>query len=495
MKVTQEKLPASQIGLSVEIDADVSQKAYERTLRDYMSQANIPGFRRGKVPRKVLIQRFGAKRIKATVLEKLVQDTLEAAIKQEKIEVLGNLELRSPFEELVDQFTPGESITISASVDVPPEVKISQYSGLTLQAEEAKYDAEQVDTILEDYRNRTATLVPIEDRPAAMGDTVIVDFDGVLAQGDGETGEPSPVPGGQAQDFQVDLETGKFIPGFIDGIVGMSLGETKQISATFPENYPEESVSGQDAIFTVTLKELKEKELPDLDDDFAQDVSEYDTLAELRQSLEDRVKADVEKKLTENIASVVLTKLVELVETELPESMVEQECNVLVNQTVMQLEQQGIEIKKMMTQDMLKNMQQGTRPDAITQIKKRLAIRQVAEQEGVKVADDALEAKVNEFVKEYGDRNIDMARLRQFLEEDLLQEQVLTWFKENNTVELVEAGSLDSGAGAESSADAPASEPDPVEGNATVDVDAVDVDAVDVDAVDVDAEAEDKPTD
>ncbi|MEB3229779.1 MAG: trigger factor [Leptolyngbyaceae bacterium] len=443
MKVTQEKLPASQIGLSVEIDAEVSQKAYERTLKDYMNQANIPGFRKGKVPRKVLIQRFGAKRIKATVLEQLVQDSLEAAIKQEKLEVLGNLELRSPFEELVNQFNPGEPITITASVDVPPEVKIGQYSGLTLQAEEVKYSDEQVDQILENYRSRTATLVPIEDRAAQQGDTVIVDFEGVLAQGEDEEGEPRPVPGGQAQDFQLDLEEGKFIPGFIDGIVGMNLAETKQVSATFPENYPEDSVAGQEAIFTVTLKEIKEKELPDLDDDFAQDVSEYETLAELRQSLEERSKADVEKRTADNVASVLFAKLVELVEVELPESMVQQECNVLVNQTVLQLEQQGIEIKKMMTQDMLRNMQRGARPDAIAQIKQRLAIQQVAEQEGIKVADDAIEAKVNEFVEEYGDRNnIDMGRLRQFLEEDLLQEEVVAWLKENNTIEFVEAGSL-----------------------------------------------------
>ncbi|MGK7889069.1 MAG: trigger factor [Leptolyngbyaceae cyanobacterium] len=492
MKVTQEKLPASQMGLSVEIEADVSQKAYERTLRDYMNQANIPGFRRGKVPRKVLIQRFGAKRIKATVLEKLVQDTLEAAIKQEKIEALGNLELRSPFEELLDQFTPGESITITASVDIPPEVTVSQYSGLTLQAEEVKYDEEQVNKILEDYRNRTATLVPIEDRPAAMGDTVIVDFDGVLAQAEGEEGEPKPVPGGQAKDFQVDLETDKFIPGFIDGIVGMGLGETKQVPATFPENYPEESVSGKEALFTITLKELKERELPDLDDDFAQDVSEYETLAELRQSLEERVKADVEQKVSDSTASVLVAKLVELVETELPESMVQQECNMIVNQTVMQLEQQGIEIKKMMTQDMLKNMQQGARSDAIAQIKKRLAIGKVAEQEQLKVADEALEAKVNEFVKEYGDRNIDMARLRPFLEEELLQEQVLDWLKENNTVELVEAGSLKQD---QDETAATSSAADPVTAEASPDASEPEASTVEVEAVTVSVESDEQASD
>ena len=442
MKVTQEKLPASQLGLEIEIESDVSKKAYEKTLREYTQKANIPGFRKGKVPRQVLIQRFGSTRIKATVLEQLINDTIEAAIKQEKIEALGNLQLRSSFEDLVSQFTPGKALTISASVDIPPEVTLEGYSDFTVQAEEIKFAEEKVDSILEDYQNRTATLVPIEDRAAQLGDTAIVDFSGVLADEKGEDGEPVPIPGGSAEGFQLELEEGQFIPGFITGIVGMAAGETKEISATFPENYPQADVAGKEALFSVTLNELKEKDLPDLDDDFAQDVSEFETLAELRESLTTRLKDEADQKTKDNQAAVLFGKLVEVVEVEPPESMITQQVDLLVNQTAMQLQQQGLDIKKVLTKDLVEGMRKNARPEALAQLKQRLAVEELAQKESIEASEEDVDAKVSEFVEQYGDRDIDMARLRGILEEELVEEKVLDWLIENNEVELVPEGSL-----------------------------------------------------
>ncbi|NET10155.1 MAG: trigger factor [Symploca sp. SIO2B6] len=479
MKVTQEKLPASQIGLEVEIASDVSKKAYERALRDYTQNANIPGFRRGKVPRKVLIQRFGATRIKATVLEKLIQDSLEGAIKQEKIEILGNLQLRSAFEDLVKQFQPGEPITISASVDVPPEVTIDGYTGLTVQAEEVQFDPEKVDAILEDYRNRTATLIPIEDRPAQMGDAVQVDFQGVLAQAEEDGSEPTPVPGGSAEDFQLELEEGKFIPGFIDGIVGMALGETKEVSATFPENYPETSVAGKAAVFTVTVKELKAKELPDLDDDFAQDVSEFETLAELTESLESQLKEDAEQKTKTNIAAALFAKLVELAEVDPPEVMIDQETNFLVNQTAMQLQQQGLDVNKMLTKDLVGKLKEGARSEAIIKLTQRLAVQEVAKQQSITVSDETIDAKVNEFLEQYGDRDVDMGRLREVLEEEELQGKAVEWLTEHNTIDLVPEGTL---------TQEPPDDSDTESEN--VDAEAVDAETIDVEVVSTDVAEE-----
>ena len=372
----------------------------------------------------------------------MINDTLEAAIKQEKIEALGNLQLRSSFEDLVSQFKPGEAITISASVDVPPEVTLEGYSGLTIQSEEVKFDEEKVSSILEDYRHRIATLVPIEDRPAQLGDTAIVDFSGVLADEKGEDGEPMPIPGGSAEGFQLELEEGQFIPGFIDGIAGMNSGDTKEISATFPENYPQADVAGKGALFTVTLNELKEKELPDLDDDFAQEVSEFETLTELKESLTTRLKDEAEQKTKDNQASVLFGKLVESVEVDPPESMIGQQVDLLVNQTAMQLHQQGLDIKKVLTKDLLEGMRQNARPEALNQLKQRLAVEELAKQESIEASEEDVDTKVNEFVEQYGDRDVDMGRLRKILEEELVEEKVLDWLIENNTVELVPEGSL-----------------------------------------------------
>jgi trigger factor len=282
MKVTQEQLPDSQVGLQIEIPAELSQKTYEKVLQKLIKTVRIPGFRPGKVPRQVFIQRFGSSQIKAAALEELVQDAIEQAITQESIKAIGNYQLTSEFDELIQQYVPGEVLTFQASVDVPPRVTLKQYTGLTVQAEEVKFSPAEVDEILERYRLNLATLVPVEDREAQMGDVAIIDFKGEI-----EVAEDSYeiFEGGSAEDFQLDLKEGGFIDGFVEGIVGMALDDTKVLDLVFPEDYPQEDLAGKPTRFTVTLKDIKEKELPDLDDDLAQEVSEFETLAELRQSL------------------------------------------------------------------------------------------------------------------------------------------------------------------------------------------------------------------
>ncbi len=236
MKVTQERLPESQVGLEIEIPSDMSQKTYDKVLGQLMRSANIPGFRRGKIPRHILIQRLGSTRISASVLEELIQNGIEQAIKQEDIDAIGNYQLRSSFEELMEQFKPGQPLTFSATVDVPPEVTLKSYEGLSVQAEEAKYDASQVDQVLSEYQNRFATLVPVENRAAQKGDSAVVDFVGKIVPEEADA-EPNEFPGGSAEDFQLELEDGRFIEGFIDVIIGMNPGETKDINVTFPEQY------------------------------------------------------------------------------------------------------------------------------------------------------------------------------------------------------------------------------------------------------------------
>jgi trigger factor len=229
MKVTQEKLPASQIGLEIEITPEMTKKAYEQVFQDLARNANIPGFRKGKVPRPILLQRFGTTRLKAAALEDLIRDGVEQALKQEAIQAIGNYQLRSNFDELVNQFEPGQPVTISAAVDVAPEVTLNKYSGFELKVEEAKYDPSSVDKFLEERRKEQATLVPVEGRAAQMGDVAIVDFSGKLTGGDGADAEAGEeIAGGAAEDFEIELAEGRFIEGFVDGIVGMIQGKPKK---------------------------------------------------------------------------------------------------------------------------------------------------------------------------------------------------------------------------------------------------------------------------
>ncbi|MBD1824951.1 trigger factor [Cyanobacteria bacterium FACHB-DQ100] len=442
MKVTQEKLPASQIGLEIEITPEMSQKTYDRVLQDFTRSLNVPGFRKGKVPRQVLIQRFGMNRIKAAVIEELVDTGLKEAIKQENVEALGNFQLRSSFDELIAQYTPGQALTFSAAVDVSPEVTLKQYRDFTLQAEEVKPDPERVNSVIENYRTQMATLVPIEDRPAQRGDVSVIDFKGRFTPADGE--EEIEVPGGEAADFQLELEEGRFIAGFVDGIIGMNAGETKEISVTFPEDYPQEQLAGRPATFEITLKELKEKELPEVDDEFAKEASgdEFETIAEMRESLEKRFTEEAEQQTKANKEEAVLNELLNQVEADLPETMIEREVEYMVTQTAMQLQQQGIDIKRLLNKDTIPMLKERSRPDAIERIKRTLALGEVAKKESLKVEADELNNKVQELLSEFEGRDIDVDRLKSAVEEDLLKEKIMDWLTTNSTIELVPEGTL-----------------------------------------------------
>ncbi len=441
MKVTQEKLPASQVGLEIEIPPEQSKQAYEQVIQNFARSANIPGFRKGKVPRQVLIQRLGVVRIKATALEDLIESGVTEALKQEEVKAIGQPQLRTSFEDLISQYEPGNPLTFKAAVDVQPEVNLTQYTGLQVQAEEVKYDPASVEKVIEENRQEMATSIPVEGRAAQMGDVAVVDFKGILVNDDPEA-EVEEIPGGQATDFQVELNEGRFIEGFIDGIVGMNIGETKEVDAKFPSEYPQPEFADRKAKFTVTLKELKEKELPEVNDDFAQEVSEFETLEELRASLEKRFQEEAENKTKANKQQALTKELVKNVEVDLPETLINQEIDTMLTQTAMQLSRQGIDVKKLFTQDTIPELRSRSRPEAIDSIKRTLALQEVAKRESIEVESAAIEARFNEVLAQYADKDVDKERLREVIADELLTEKILDWLQANATIELVAEGTL-----------------------------------------------------
>ena len=444
MKVTQEKLPASQIGLEIEIAPEKTKQIYEKVIQNYAREANISGFRKGKVPRQILLQRLGKTRIKAAALEELIQNSIGEAVKQENIEAIGQPELGSSFEELVNNYEPGKALTFSARVDVPPQINLGEYSGLQFKAEEVKYDPEQIDRVLDQERQQMATLIPVEGRPAQLGDNSILDFKGffVKEEDSDPEAEPEAIPGAEATDFQVDLEEDKFIPGFIAGIVGMNPGETKEIEAQFPEPYANEELAGKAAKFTVTLKELKEKELPELNDDFAQEVSEFETLAELRSSLEERFQKEAEDNAKAKKQEALLKELVENGEFDLPETMIQQEVDAMLTQTAMRLQEQGLDIKKLFNQDTIPQLRERSRPEAVDRLKRTLALREVGERESIKASEEEIEARKKEIMEQYSEQDIDPDRVQEVVENELLTEKIVDWLLERSSIELVPEGSL-----------------------------------------------------
>jgi trigger factor len=441
MKVTQEKLPDSQVSLKIEIPAQTSKSTYEKVVQNLARTTNIPGFRKGKVPRQVLLQRIGSKQIKAAALEEIVQNSLEKAIEQEAIESLGNYKLLSNFDELIQTYEPGEPLTFSASVDVPPTVELGDYQGLKITAEETTYEPKEVDDWLEENRARQATLVPVEDRPAQIGDVAIVDYSGYFTTDSGEAGEP--ISGVQGKDFKVELEDGRFVEGMVEGIVGMKPEETKAITVSFPDDYPREDLAGKSAIFEIFLKELKEKELPELDDDFAQEVSEFETIAELKESLEKQFQEKAAKETKDGINGALVAELIKNCSVDLPESMIQKEVDMLLTQTAMQMQQMGIDMKQLFNAESIPKMRQNARPEAIQRLQQSLILKEIAKAESITPDAEAIEAKIKEVTEQLSDRDIDHQRLRDMVEEDLLSEKTLEWLKEKATVELVPKGSLE----------------------------------------------------
>jgi trigger factor len=460
MKVTQEKLPASQIGLEIEITPETTKQTYEQVIKKLASTANISGFRKGKVPRQILLQRLGITRIKATALEELIQDGIEQAVKQEAIPAIGQPHLRSSFEELISNYEPGKPLTISAAVDVEPEIHLAKYTELQAKAEEVKYDPTRVDETLEKERQELATLIPVEGRAAQIGDVAVLDFKGLLAktEGEDENAELKPIPGGEATDFQVELYEDRFIPGFVSGIVGINPGETKEISAQFPDPYANEELAGKAAVFTVTLKELKEKELPELNDDFAQEVSDFDTLAELRASIEERYQKEAQQKTKANQQEALLAELLKHVEVDLPATLIEQEVDAMLTQTAARLSQQGLDVRKLFTQDIIPQLRARSRDEAIERLKRSLALQEISKRESIQVTPEEIKARVTELLQEYPDEEVDPVRLHSVVENELATEKIVDWLLEHSAVELVPEGSL-SVAEDEETADTDSDEP------------------------------------
>lgn len=440
MKVTQEKLPESQLGLNIEIAPDASRNAYEKMVQNLSRSSNIPGFRKGKVPRQVLLQRIGNERIKAAALEELIQKSLQDAIEQESIDALGQPNLRSNFDELLGQYNPGDAITFSIAVDVPPTVELSDYSSLSVKAEEILYKPEKVDEFIEQRREQKADLVPVEDRAAAMGDIAFVDFKGILT---GEE-EGKEIEGGSATNFQVEMVEGKLIPGMVEGMVGMKPEETKEVDVTFPDDYPQEDLAGKAARFSITLNELKTKELPELDDDFAQDISddEFETMAAYRESIEKQFKEQAENQTKSNINAAIADALLEQNKIDLPESLVQDEVTNVLTKTLMQMQQMGLDVRQLFNSDNVPMLRDNARPEATTNLNKSLIIKEIAKRENLEPDQAAIDAKIAEIRPELAGQEVDEERLLNMVTEDLLSENTYDWLREKASIELVPEGSL-----------------------------------------------------
>ncbi|MFO8236810.1 MAG: trigger factor [Prochlorococcaceae cyanobacterium] len=433
LKVTATPRPGSRVALEVAIPGSRSQASYEAAVDKLSRSVRLPGFRTGKVPRPVLLQQIGPLRVRATALEELVDAACRDALEIEKVAAIGRPELSEGFELVLERFEPGSDLTITLELDVEPTPTLRQTKDLRAEAETVSFDPARVDELIEQSRRQLATLVPVDDRAAAGGDVAVLSFKGVYA----DSGEE--IEGGSSDASDVELEEGRMIPGFVEGVIGMAVGDTKTIECQFPETYPQEDAAGRSARFEITLKDLKTRELPVLDDAFAQQASDKQTLAELRQDLETRLKEDSERKARAARHDALLDALVEQLEVDLPETLIQQEVRTLIEQTAGQIAQQGMDVKKLFTPDLVRSLMDTSRPEAEQRLRRSLALQALAAAEAIAVADDELEAKVKEVRRNLSQEGaqegaIDPQRLRQVVADDLLRDKLLAWLEENSTI-------------------------------------------------------------
>jgi len=429
LQVTASPRPGSRVALEVAIPGSRSQASYDAALEKLSRTVKLPGFRKGRVPRPVLLQQIGPLRIRATALEDLVDGACRDALDIEKVAALGRPELSEGFEVVLERFQPGSDLTITVELDVEPSPSLKKTKGLKAEAETIVYDPARVDELLDQSRKQLATLVPVDDRPAASGDVAVLSFSGVYV----DTEEA--ISGGSSDALEVELEEGRMIPGFVEGVIGMAVGDTRTVDCQFPESYAQEDAAGRKARFEISLKELKTRELPALDDAFAQQASDKQTLAELREELETRLKDDAERRAKAARHDALLGALVEELEVELPETLIQQEIRNLIEQTAGQIAQQGMDVKKLFTPDLVRSLMDTSRPEAEQRLRRSLALQALAKAEAIEVAEAELEAKVKEVSRGISQQgNIDPQRLRQVVGDDLLQEKLLDWLESNSTI-------------------------------------------------------------
>ena len=421
--------PASRVALEVAIPGGRSQASYDAAVDKLSRSIKLPGFRKGKVPRPVLLQQIGPLRIRATALEDLVEAAFRDAVSQEMVAAIGRPELTEGFEAVLERFEPGSALTITLELDVEPTPKLKATKGLKAEAEAISFDPARIDELIEQSRKQLATLVPVEGRPAASGDVAVLSFSGIYV----DSGEA--ISGGSSDAMEVELEEGRMIPGFVEGVIGMAVGDSKTIDCQFPESYPQEEAAGRLARFEISLKDLKCRELPALDDAFAQQASDKTTLAELRSDLETRLKDDAERRAKASRHDALLAALVEELEVELPETLVQQEIRNLVEQTAGQIAQQGMDVKKLFTPDLVRSLMDTSRPEAEERLRRSLALKALAAAEAIEVEAKDLEAKIKEISRGLSQQgNIDPERLRLAVADDLLRDKLLEWLEANSSI-------------------------------------------------------------
>ena len=390
MNVKVEKQENSKVVLEFTMDKDTFEKELDKAFHKNAKYFKVPGFRNGKVPRNVVEKVYGERVLYEAVIEDNVDDEYRKAVVENNLDVVSKPELD------VKQIGKGKDFIYTVTLYVKPEAKVKKYKGLEVKKIDTKVTKKDVDARLESDRQKNARVTSVEDRKLQKDDISTIDFEGFV---DGVAFE-----GGKADNFELTIGSGQFIPGFEDQLIGMEIGEEREINVTFPEEYHAENLAGKPAMFKVKLISIKEKILPELDDEFAKDVSEFETLDEYKKDLEKKIKEEKEASAKNAKEMAVIDELVKNTEVTIPESMIEDEVENMVEQFKANLSYQGLTLEQycgFMNTD-VNGFKTNLKPEAEKNVKMKLALEAVAKVEDIKVEDKEIDEKIEELKKQYG---------------------------------------------------------------------------------------------
>ena len=387
--IKNEKIEASKVELHFSVEQPVFEAAIERAYKKEAGKINVPGFRKGKVSRAMIEKMYGKGFFYDSALNDILPDAYEAAIKEAGIEPVSQPE--------IDVLSIDDNgVVFTAKVFVKPDVKIENYFGIEVTKEVAPVTEEEINGELELVRERNSREIDANDRPAELGDTAVIDFEGFV---DGVAFE-----GGKGEDYALKLGSGQFIPGFEEQIVGHSVDEEFDVNVTFPTEYHAEDLAGKASVFKVKLHALTKVELPELDDEFAKDVSEFDTLDEYKADLKAKIEARHETTAQNAVDGQLMDALIEKLEAEIPEAMYETEAENFVRDYDNQLRMQGLDLKTYFqyTGMTLETLRAQFRPQAEKQVKARLALEKIAELENLKASEEDINGEYARIAEAYG---------------------------------------------------------------------------------------------
>ena len=432
MNATVEKTEKNLVTLKLEIEAQKAVDAYNKACKRISERINIAGFRKGKAPRPIVEKHVGAEYIKREALDSLLPELIGQAVKENSLDVISQPELES-----VD-FQIGQDVSISVKLELRPEIELGEYKNRTFEVEEYKQDENFLEKELEYVKSRFTTTEPVIGRKTTETDIVVFDFDG---EANGEK-----IKGGSATNYSLDLANSNFIPGFAEQLVGHEISEEFTINVTFPENYHEESLKGQPAQFKIKINEIKEKKVPELNDELAKKVGNYETVDDLKKDIEkygeDLKRAENEKRALEQI----FTTLLDEAKTDLSDTMIERETDSMFNEMRERMTMQGADFEAMIKEEGKEKIMAELKDEAIKRIKNSLLLNKISVLEKIEVASSDISAKIDMIARQYNaDKQAIMgelfsnSKMISSLGQQVISEKVAKFLLDNNTINYVQS--------------------------------------------------------